>query len=76
MTIASRPRPLPEIRSALLARAQRVLVAVLTLAATAAAGALGVLLAPILDRIIISAAAVVLVAVLVVVVIDFFRSPD
>ncbi|HEX7825718.1 MAG TPA: hypothetical protein VF477_12500 [Mycobacterium sp.] len=42
----------------------------------AAAGALGVLLAPIMDRIIISAAAVLLVAVLMVVMIDFFRSPD
>ena len=40
------------------------------------AGYLGLLLAPILDRLIVAALAVILVPLLVVVVVDFFRSPD
>ena len=42
----------------------------------AVAGYLGLLLAPILDRLIVAALAVILVPLLVVVVVDFFRSPD
>ena len=44
--------------------------------AAAGAGFLGMLLAPILDRIIISALAVILLPMVVVAVVDFFRSPD
>ena len=40
-----------------------------------AAGWLGILAAPILDRIIVTAAAVVLVPLTIALVVDFFRNP-
>ena len=73
MTIAARPRTIPE---SAVRRLRRSAITLLYIVAAIAAGWLGILAAPILDRIIITAAAVVLVPVTVALVIDFFRNPD
>lgn len=73
MSIAARPRPLPVDVAA---RLRRIVTALLWVGAAVAAGLLGILLAPILDRIIVGALLLVLVPVLVVSIVDFFRSPD
>ncbi len=73
MSIAARPRPLPVDVAA---RLRRVVTALIWVGAAVAAGLLGILLTPILDRIIVGALLLVLVPVLVVSIVDFFRSPD
>lgn len=73
MSIAARPRPLP---IDVAARLRRVVTALVWVGAAVAAGLLGILLTPILDRIIVGALLLVLVPVLVVSIVDFFRSPD
>ena len=73
MSIAARPRPLPVD---VLARLRRVVTALIWVGAAVAAGLLGILLTPILDRIIVGVLLLVLVPVLVVSIVDFFRSPD
>lgn len=73
MSIAARPRPLP---ADVAARLRRVVTALIWVGAAVAAGFLGILLTPILDRIIVGALLLVLVPVLVVSIVDFFRSPD
>ena len=54
----------------------RLAIALLYIAAAVLAGWLGILAAPILDRIIITAVAVILVPLTIALVIDFFRNPD
>ena len=73
MSIAARPRPLPVDVAA---RLRRVVTALIWVGAAVAAGLLGILLTPILDRIIVGALLLVLVPVLVVSIVDLFRSPD
>lgn len=73
MSIAARPRPLPVDVAA---RLRRVVTALIWVGAAVAAGLLGILLTPILDRIIVGVLLLVLVPVLVVSIGDFFRSPD
>ena len=73
MSIAARPRPLPVDVAA---RLRRVVTALIWGGAAVAAGLLGILLTPILDRIIVGVLLLVLVPVLVVSIVDFFRSPD
>lgn len=73
MSIAARPRPLPVDVAA---RLRRIVTALLWVGAAVAAGLLGILLTPILDRIIVGALLLVLVPVLIVSIVDFFRSPD
>jgi hypothetical protein len=73
MTIAARPRTIPEPTAR---RVRQLVIAVLYIAAAVLAGWLGILAAPILDRIIITAAAVMLVPLTIALVIDFFRNPD
>lgn len=73
MSIAGRPRPIP---AEITTRLRRILLTLVILTAIAGAGWLGVLLAPILDRILICAAAIILVPLAVVLAIDFFRDPD
>ncbi|MGO8609333.1 hypothetical protein ACC848_40940, partial [Rhizobium johnstonii] len=73
VSIAARPRPLPVDVAA---RLRRVVTALIWVGAAVAAGLLGILLTPILDRIIVGALLLVLVPVLVVSIVDFFRSPD
>lgn len=73
MSIAARPRPLPVDVAA---RLRRVMTALIWVGAAVAAGLLGILLTPILDRIIVGVLLLVLVPVLVVSIVDFFRSPD
>ena len=53
-----------------------VVTALIWVGAAVAAGLLGILLTPILDRIIVGVLLLVLVPVLVVSIVDFFRSPD
>ncbi|MFF8188802.1 hypothetical protein ACF044_16230 [Microbacterium sp. NPDC016588] len=77
MSIATRPRPVPrEIPAELVVRLRRLVTGVAFVVLAVGAGYLGLLLAPILDRLIVAALAVILVPLLVVVVVDFFRSPD
>lgn len=73
MSIAARPRPLPVDVAA---RLRRVVTALIWVGAAVAAGLLGILLTPILDRIIVGALLLLLLPVLVVSIVDFFRSPD
>ena len=73
MSIAARPRPLPVDVAV---RFWCVVTALIWVGAVVAAGLLGILLTPILDRIIVGVLLLVLVPVLVVSIVDFFRSPD
>lgn len=73
MTLAARPRTIPAPTAR---RLQHVARAALFIVAAIAAGWLGILAAPILDRIIVTAAAVVLVPLTIALVVDFFRDPD
>ncbi|MEV8252137.1 hypothetical protein AB0O87_14570 [Microbacterium sp. NPDC076768] len=73
MTLAARPRTIPAPTAR---RLQHVARAALFIVAAIAAGWLGILAAPILDRIIVTAAAVVLVPLTIALVVDFFRNPD
>ena len=73
MTLAARPRTIPAPTAR---RLQHVARAALFTVAAIAAGWLGILAAPILDRIIVIAAAVVLVPLTLALVVDFFRNPD
>ena len=73
MTIAARPRTIPEPTTR---RLRRLAIALLYIAAAVLAGWLGILAAPVLDRIIITAVAVILVPLTIALVIDFFRNPD
>ncbi len=73
MTLAARPRTIPTPTAR---RLQHVARAALFIVAAIAAGWLGILAAPILDRIIVTAAAVVLVPLTIALVVDFFRNPD
>lgn len=73
MTLAARPRTIPAPTAR---RLQHVARAALFIAAAIAAGWLGILAAPILDRIIVTAAAVVLAPLTIALVVDFFRNPD
>ena len=73
MTIAARHRTIPEPTARWL---RRLTITVLYIVAAVVAGWLGILAAPILDRIIITAAAVILVPFTIALVIDFFRNPD
>lgn len=73
MSIAGRPRPIPaEITN----RLRRILLTLATVTLVVGSGWLGILLAPILDRILICAAALVLVPLAIILAIDFFRDPD
>ena len=77
MSIATRPHAVSrEISVEMISRLRRIMTLVTFAAAAAGAGFLGLLIAPILDRVIISALAVILLPMVVVVVVDFFRSPD
>ena len=77
MSIATRPHASSrEISTEMMGRLRRTMTLVVFVGAAAGAGFLGMLLAPILDRIIISALAVILLPMVVVAVVDFFRSPD
>lgn len=77
MSIATRHRAAPrEVSVELITRLRRITIGLAFVMLAAGAGYLGLLLAPILDRIIVTAAAVVLLLLLVVVIVDFFRSPD
>ena len=73
MPIAARPRTLPEPTTRWL---RRLVIALLYIAAAVLSGWLGILAAPILDRIIVTAAAVILVPITIALVIDFFSNPD
>lgn len=73
MTLAARPRTIPEPTTRWL---RRLAIALLYIAAAVLAGWLGILAAPILDRIIITAVAVILIPLTIALVIDFFRNPD
>lgn len=73
MSLAARPRPLPVDVAA---RLRRIVTALVWVGAAVAAGLLGILLTPILDRIIVCALLLALLPVLVVSIVDFFRSPD
>lgn len=73
MTLAARPRTIPAPTAR---RLQHVARAALFIVAAIAAGWLGILAAPILDRIIVTAAAVILVPLTIALVVDFFRNPD
>lgn len=73
MTLAARPRTIPAPTAR---RLQHVARAALFIVAAIAAGWLGILAAPILDRIIVIAAAVVLVPLTLALVVDFFRNPE
>ncbi len=73
MTLAARPRTIPAPTAR---RLQHVARAALFIVAAIAAGWVGILAAPILDRIIVTAAAVVLVPLTIALVVDFFRNPD
>lgn len=72
MTLAARPRTIPAPTAR---RLHHVTSAALFVVAAIAAGWLGILAAPILDRIIVTAAAVVLVPLTIALVVDFFRNP-
>lgn len=77
MSITTRPHAVSrEISVETISRLRRIMTLVTFAAAAAGAGFLGLLIAPILDRVIISALAVILLPMVVVVVVDFFRSPD
>ncbi len=77
MSIATRPHAVSRAISAeMIGRLRRIMTLVMFVAAAAGAGFLGLLLAPVLDRIIISALAVILLPMVVAAVVDFFRSPD
>lgn len=73
MTIAARPRTIPEPTTRWL---RRLVIALLYIVAAVVAGWLGILAAPILDRIIMTAVAVILIPLPIALVIDFFRNPD
>lgn len=73
MTLAARPRTIPAPTAR---RLQHVARAALFIVAAIAAGWLGILAAPILDRIIVTVAAVVLVPLTIALVVDFFRNSD
>jgi hypothetical protein len=73
MTIAARPRTIPEPTTRWL---RRLVIALLYIVAAVVAGWLGILAAPILDRIIMTAVAVILIPLTIALVIDFFRNPD
>jgi len=77
VSITTRPHAVSrEISVEMISRLRRIMTLVTFAAAAAGAGFLGLLIAPILDRVIISALAVILLPMVVVVVVDFFRSPD
>lgn len=73
MTLAARSRTIPAPTAR---RLQHVARTALFIVAAIAAGWLGILAAPILDRIIVTAAAVVLLPLTIALVVDFFRNPD
>lgn len=77
MSIATRHRAAArEIPVDLVVRLRRIVVGFAFVLVAVGAGYLRLLLAPILDRIIVTALAVILVPLLIVVLVDFFRSPD
>lgn len=73
MTLAT-PRKPADIPDEILTRLRRMIVGLLTIGLAVGAGWLGIILAPHMGKILLTAAAIVLLWVLVVSVIDFFRS--
>lgn len=73
MSIATRQRTLP---ADALRRLRGILIALLAIGLGIGAGCLGLVLAPILDRILVGLLAMVLLPVLIVTIVDFFRQPD
>lgn len=72
MSVAS-PRNRDEISPELLARLQRMITGLVAIGLVAGAGWLGIVLAPHMGKILLTALAIGLVWVLVVSVVDFFR---
>jgi len=73
MTLAT-PRKHTEIPEEILTRLRRMIVGLLTIGLAAGAGWLGILPAPHVGKILLTAAAIALLWVLAICVIDFFRS--